>query len=224
MARRTLFIALGPIALGLLMVSCSADHGPLPDAGDLRHRTTDAMAAVETAGFELTVSGASVYVGPTEMLSAEGVYVAPDSARAVLGMRVGVVSVDMATVSIGPRTWLTDPLSGRWNELDPGTGFNPAVVFGDEGWPALLRDLDNATVDHHDNGFLLEGTAPSATVRVLTSGIAGDDDVDIALVIDADTDRILEARFSTDGPDGVTDWVILLGPYDEPATVEPPTG
>jgi hypothetical protein len=220
MPRRTAAL----VALALLAASCSGDAGPLPDVDDLLRRSADAMTAVETAEFEMTVSGEPITISGLQLRSASGVYVAPNSARAVLTMRLGDVTADLVTISIAERTWLTEPLTGRWTELDPGTGFNPAIVFGDEGWaPLLAVDLVDATVAHHDDGYLVEGTAPAVRVATLTSGLVRDQDVTITLIIDRDTAHLLEARFSTEGATGTTDWHIGLGPFDRPATVEAPT-
>lgn len=182
------------------------------------------MAAVETAEFEMSVERAPIVISGLQLRRAAGVYVAPNSARAVLTMRIGDATIEMVTVSVAERTWLTEPLTGRWNELDPGTGFNPAIVFGDEGWaPLLATDLVDATVARHDRGYLVGGTAPAVRVATLTAGLVGDQDVTIALVVDANTARLLEARFTTTADDGDTDWLIRLGPYDRPASVDPPT-
>jgi hypothetical protein len=205
--------------------SCRSDPGPLPDVDELLARSAAAMRAVDTAEFEMTVSGARIAVSGLGLRQAEGVYVAPDRAQAVLSVRVGDLTVQMATISIGNRTWVTDPLTGGWSELDPGTGFNPAIVFGDQGWePLLTDDLDDATLSHADGGYLVEGTAPAVRVATLTSGLVRDQDVAIALLVDRDTARLVEARFSTTAEAGTTDWLIRLGPYGQPATVEPPVG
>ena len=211
------------VFVGALAACSSAQSDDLPDADDLLARSAAAMASVETAEFELTVDGAAVIISGLSLRGASGVYVAPDSARAVLSMSLGELTVDMATVSIAERTWLSEPLTGRWNELDPGTGFNPAVVFSDQGWqPLLATDIGDATISGHAHGYQIDGTAPAARVAILTSGVVTDQDVAITLVIDPTTERLIEARFSTEGDDGSTAWVIKLGPYDAPATVEPP--
>jgi hypothetical protein len=210
------------IALGV--TACSNDKGPLPDADDLLGRSAEAMTAVAAAEFDMSVSGAPITISGLEMRSAAGVYAAPDSARATLTMRLGDVTLELVTISIAERTWLTEPLTGSWNELDPGTGFNPAVVFGDDGWaPLLAVDLVDATIAHHDRGYRVEGTAPAARVATLTSGLVRDQDVTITLVVDADTAHLLEARFTTVADGESTDWHIRLGPFDRPATIEAPT-
>lgn len=218
--RHRFFIPLLALAI---VGACSGGDETLPDPGDLLQRAAAAMSSVETAEFEMTVDGAAITISGLTMSSASGVYVAPDSARAVLTMSLGAITADLGTISIAERTWLTEPLTGRWNELDPGTGFNPAVVFSDQGWePLLAEDITDATVSSHPRGYQVDGIAPAARIAVVTSGLVTDQDVDITLVIDRTTDRLLEVRFSTTGADGETDWVITLGPYDEPATVEPP--
>jgi hypothetical protein len=190
---------------------------------ELLGRSAEVMTTVDTAEFEMSVEGAPIVISGLQLRRAAGVYVAPDSARATLTMRLGDVTSELVTISIAERTWLTEPLTGRWNELTPGTGFNPAVVFGDTGWaPLLAVDLVGATVGHHRDGYLVEGTAPAVRVATLTSGLVRDQDVAISLIVDRDTAHLLEARFTTTGEGGDTEWRIRLGPYDEPATVDAP--
>jgi hypothetical protein len=214
---------IAPLIIAVLLGACSSSGDDLPDADELLRRSAEAMASVETAEFEMTVDGAAITISGLTMRSASGVYVAPDRARAVLTMSLGTITAELGTISIAERTWLTEPLTGRWDELDPGTGFNPAVVFSDEGWePLLADDITDASVSSHSRGYQIDGVAPADRIAVVTSGLVTDQDVDITLVIDRATDRLLEVRFSTTGADGETDWVITLGPYDQPATVEPP--
>ncbi|HUG74968.1 MAG TPA: LppX_LprAFG lipoprotein [Acidimicrobiia bacterium] len=213
-----------PLLIAAALVGgCTGGDETLPDPGELLQRSAAAMASVDTAEFEMTVDGAAITISGLTMRSARGLYVAPDRARAVLTMSLGTITAELGTISIAERTWLTEPLTGRWDELDPGTGFNPAVVFSDEGWePLLAEDITDATVSSHSRGYQVDGIAPAARIAVVTSGLVTDQDVDITLLIDRDTDRLLEVRFSTTGASGETDWLITLGPYDEPATVEPP--
>ena len=126
--------------------------------------------------------------------------------------------------AVAERTWLTNPLTGRWEELTPGTGFNPAVLFDpDAGWVALLADLtDVSFVATEEDGHHLTATVPPARVEVLTAGFAAAQSVPIDLWLDESSGRIRRLELSTTGDAGVSDWRITLSDYDEPVEIEPP--
>jgi lipoprotein LprG len=157
---------------------------------------------------------------------AEGQFAAPDSSRSVLHMRAVGLAVELGAISIGDRTWLTNPLSGAWGELAPGVGFNPAVVFDpSQGWAPLLADLGGVTVVGRENGRdHLTGTIPADRVKSLTAGLVGDQAVTLGLWLDPGDGHILRAELATTGDSGVTDWVIELSEFDKPVTIEPPAG
>lgn len=182
------------------------------------------MSAVEFAGFEMVTSRAPVVIQGLEFVSAEGDYAAPDSSRGILTMKASGLTVELATVSIGDRTWLTNPLTGAWEELPSGTGFNPAIVFGPEGWvPLLTSDLSEAVISGVEDGeYVVTGTVASPRVEVLTAGVASDQNVDIVLHLDTTTRHITHAEFSTVDEAGTTDWVIDLFDFGEEVDIEAP--
>lgn len=215
------------IALVLVAAACSGSSSDttLPDVDALLADAAAVMTGLDYAGFEMTTKGAPVTIEGLSFRAAEGAYAAPDSARGILTMRAAGITLDLATISIGERTWLTSPLTGRWQELRAGTGFNPAVVFGPEGWaPLLTEDLSDASIARISGGeYVVTGRVAEHRVEFLTAGIARDQDVDIELRIDAETLHLTRAAFSTVGDEGTTDWEIRLFDFDEPVSIEPPT-
>lgn len=221
--------------VAVLTAACGgSDAGagvPEPPATDVLIReAADAMAALDTARFEMERSGAPVRVSGIVFDSAVGVYEAPDAAKAVLGGQAGDLAVELGTISIGRRTWLTNPLTGAWEELEPGTGFNPAVVFDAEiGWRAILLSLIDPAyaggVDHEGDGlWLVRGTIPPERIATLTVGLVDPQPVEVDLLIDPASALLRRAEFSTDGEEGASDWVITLSEFGEPVTIDPPAG
>lgn len=213
------------LVLVLLTAACGREAAEAPaDLSYLLERAQAAMAAVDTASFEMTRAGAPVTIEGLEFSSAVGRFAAPDSAEAVLSMRAGDITVQMGTISVGERTWLTNPLTGRWEELTPGTGFNPAVLFDAYGgWVAMLADLrDPSFVGREGGAHHLRGALPPARVELLTAGFAADQSVVVDLWLDEDSGRIRRLEMSTAGEAGVSDWTITLSDYGEPVDIEPP--
>lgn len=214
--------------LALTIVALAAcgsgeDAAPPLEPEEVVTRSSAAMAAMESASFEMEVRGAPVEIEGLEFAGVKGDYSAPASSVAVLEMRVGTVTVEMSTISIGNRTWLTDPFTGAWSELPQGVGFNPATVFGSEGWVSLLnKDLSGAAVRGRGGNYLLAGSVAAGRVERLTAGIVADQQVEIELVIDSKTFHVLTADFSTESNEGTTDWHIELGGFNRTVAIEAP--
>ncbi len=214
-----------PPVVVLLAAACGGGQPDAPlDPLVLLERAQVAMGAVETASFEMSRAGAPVIVEGLEFTSAVGQYAAPSSAKAVLQMRAGDITVQMGTISVGERTWLTNPLTGRWEELTPGTGFNPAVLFDTAaGWVAMLTDLQEPSYAGAENGtYHLQGRLPPARVEVLTAGFATGQSVEVDLWLDERTADIRGLELSTTGEGGVSHWTITLSGYGQPVEINPP--
>lgn len=186
-----------------------------------------AMGSIDSAGFELRRSGAEVRVQGMVFDEAVGQYGAPDTARALLDVRAAGVALQLGTIAVADRTWLTNPLTGDWEELELGTGFNAATVFADDtGWQALLPGMSGARYAGTDGGCSdprrIGGTLPPAAIETLTLGIVPAQEVEVILLVDATTSRLVSASFETDGEAGTSAWEIVLSDYDAPADIAPP--
>ena len=213
------------LALALLAASCGGSPAPVAlDPGALVSGAVAAMQGVASAHFEMTRAGAPVTVEGLVFDGAVGRYAAPASAEAVLRMHAGDLAVELGTVSVGERTWLTDPLTGRWHELRQGTGFNPAVLFDPaDGWVALLTDLAGVTVvSAGGDSHRLAASVPAPRVEALTAGLAAGQGVPMTLWLDAATLHIVRLEFSTISAEGQSDWVIVMSRFDEPVQIDPP--
>ena len=197
---------------------------PVPPVEKVLADSHAAMSVLTSAGFAMSVSGAPIEVTGLEFVDAEGTYLAPDRGEAVLMLRINDITIGVGTISVGDRTWVTDPLTGQWSELARGVGFNPALLFGDEGWTALLAGALTDPAIHGIRGgrFVITGTAPAERVARLTAGVVTGQAVDIEFGIDTGSSLVETAQFTTTSPDGDTEWSIRLGPFDEATEIEPP--
>ena len=218
--RRTLLI------LVLVVTACSGASGDPEPPDDLLARSASVMGELDSAAYVMERTGAPVTIQGLEFSGADGVYGAPDRASAVLDVVVSGITVRLATVSVGDRTWLTNPVTGAWDELDPGTGFNPARVFDPRiGWQRLLsQDLTDVVVEGREGDvWRVSAVAAGDRVEVLTAGLAGGEGVPISMEIDADSSHLRSVRFATESDAGTSEWLIELDEFDEPVTIEPPT-
>ena len=217
------------LALALLAAGCGGHGAPTPTTTPISpdamiDGAISAMRSLQSAYFEMTRAGAPITIERLVFDRAVGRYAAPSSAEAILQMRAGDLVTELGTVSIGDRTWITDPVFGRWHEYEPGTGFNPAVLFDPvEGWAALLADLTGVTLlerggaTHH-----LNAVVPAARIRSITAGLAAAQEVSLDLWLEAATLRIVRLEFSTEGDEGRSDWLITMSDFDAPVEIPPP--
>jgi hypothetical protein len=219
------------LALALTLTACGGDAEPVPDPPppeELVQNAADAMSQLVSARFEMFGAGAAITISGLDFERAVGRYAAPDAADAILTMRGGDLTIELGTISIGSRTWLVNPLTGKWEELGVGTGFNPATMFdAEDGWRAVLLGLESPTIGetqqiHGARRWVLTGTLPADQIETLTAGIAGGEAVPVIFFIDPATSRLIRIEFSTTGENGVSDWVIEMSNFDEPVTIEPP--
>jgi hypothetical protein len=220
------------LSVTLVTVACGGSETAStlpPDPGAIIDAAIDAMRDVDTVGFTMERSGAPVEIQDLEFVGAEGRYAAPESADALLSMRAGDLTVRLGTIAVGERVWLTNPLTGAWDELDPGTGFNPAIVFDPRlGWvPLLAEDLSTPVLMGEDtvdgvHGYHLTAEVAARRIEALTAGLVEPQDVGAELWFDVITGRIIAMEFTTTGPAGETHWRIGLKDYGEPVSIEPP--
>jgi hypothetical protein len=182
------------------------------------------MQAVETLRYEISLSGAPITLLGVELRGAAGQYAAPESSQAVLEAAIGGLTIELATIAIGETSWLTNPLTGAWDEYTGSRAFNPAIIFDPElGWkPLLTTDLSNASYTVEGDSYVVTGTAAGARVEVLTAGLVEAQPVDLRLEIERDTSHVTRMEFTTSGGAGLTDWLLELSEFDEPVSIEPP--
>ncbi len=218
------------LAAALLAAACGDSGGGTTfpaDPDTVLAASVDAMSAVQSLHFELERGGAPVTVAGLEFDSAIGEYSAPDSAQALLRVKTAGLSVEVGTIAIGDRVWLTNPLTQQWDEFPAGTGFNPAIIFDPEvGWrPLLVDDISDVRIDAGGSGpYVVHGTVAPSRVEVLTAGLVSEQAVDVELSIDRETARVLQVAFATEGEQGESSWVLRLDEFDEPVTITPPDG
>lgn len=217
------------IAAALLVAACGGTTDDPASAGpqELVDEAASVMATITSSSFTMERSGAPVEIEGMVFESARGEYAAPDSARAILSVRAGDLAVKLGTIAIGDRVWLTNPLTGAWEQLARGSGFNPAIVFDPHlGWvPLLTEDLtDLRDAGAADGARVVRGVVAASRVEFLTAGLVEAQSVEADIHIDADGGHIVRVEFTTGGETGESEWVIELGDFDAPVTIQAPAG
>ncbi|MCJ7724967.1 MAG: LppX_LprAFG lipoprotein [Acidimicrobiia bacterium] len=221
------------LAAALVLAACGGTAAPTDpvDVDALISRAAAAMESLESARFTMVRSGAPVEVAGLEFASAEGQYAAPDSARAILQVRAADIAVEVGTIAVGDRVWLTNPLTGGWEEIAAGSGFNIAVIFDAEvGWvPLLTDDLSGITYvgirsDGDGDRHMIHGTIAASRIEFLTAGLVEAQAVEADIWIHPESGHITKVEFETTLDGAVSRWVIGLSEFDLPVTIDAPAG
>lgn len=130
------------LAVCLALAACSRTPEPPPPA-EIVSRAVGILTKTQGFRFSIDRSGAPAYLDANQTISfrrADGVYAAPDQARATVRVIVPGLVAEVSMVAIGDRYWETNFLTREWVELPAGQAFNPADLFdAADGLPPVLE-------------------------------------------------------------------------------------
>ncbi len=203
---------------------------PLPKSSN-----SEATAATNTVHFAITLSGKAVFSDPSQrftLLSMEGDLKRPDGIRATLKVRGGGSLIEVRTVSLAGKQYVTNPINRQWLCAAPGDLFDPVVLFDpQQGVEHLLRDrFENVSLVGIEelNGrphYHLRGTFPGEALLPISYNSLGAGDVAADVWADQETLRASQLTLV----DGATDttkpstWQIVFSNYNDAVDVRPPT-
>ena len=198
-------------------------------AAELVAASAEAMAAVTSARFDVTRTGAPVYIDVVEELALDAVvgrFQAPADADALVTVTVsGDLATVLGAVALGSDIWLSNPITGEFEPLPPSYDIDPSRFFDPTGgWHPLLAGLIDPELVRDADTIHLRGTAPKAELRKVTAGLVRADDVVLDLWIDPYTALVVRVEFSVEDRHGVSDWVLELSDYGTPFAIEAPPG
>ncbi len=188
------------------------------------------MATVESVLFTVERSGGEVTIDDGGLLvfeSADARFAAPDAVDAVVTVSVNGNRLEVGAIAIGGQLFLTDPVSGAWQDATGTIEFDPAKIFDpDVGIAAILADgfTDVVLVDDADERLHLSATVLADDVTTLTSGLVTEQAA-ADVWIDPVTMLVDEIRFDTPVDTGIASWSVRLTDYGtDVSIVEPETG
>ena len=148
-------------------------------------KSYDAMQALNSLNFNLSQTGGGTPItNGIEMTGAGGSIVRPDKLDVKIDGTIAVMGAPMALktelVSVNGTTMLMNPLSSKWETLDPGSTFDVLAVFNPgTGVAAIVKGMSDITLltDEQAGGvpcYHLKGTIVTEQLKSLTgSSITG---------------------------------------------------
>lgn len=226
-----------PILIVIAITSCSsATPTPIP-ADQIILNAAERMTRTSGFHFSIDRTGAPAYLDAYEILSLsrlEGDYVAPDRVQATARIVAPGIVTDVSVVGIGENQWQTNPLSGKWEALSPGIGFNPALLFDSEiGLQAILEtDLEALKLLENDeietlpgqSLFHLSGKLIGEKTFEITYGLIGPNIMDAELWIAPDTFELhrLILIENAENPENTRTWQMDFWDFDLDLEIIPP--
>jgi hypothetical protein len=219
-----------PVVLSL--VGGCAFGRPEPTPAELAQQAAAATDKLTSVHFVLTIEGGPAYLDAGRTLNlrqAEGDLLRPDRAQVTARVSLSGFVVNVKFINIGPRGFMTDPLSGRWGPAPQGLGYNAAYLFiPEQGVPDIIRGLDKISkvgeqqIDGVDT-YQVTGEIATSRLVVLTGGAMPGERVKVDLWISKDTSSLRQFRLTEIGAaKAPVTWTLTLSRHDQPVTIEPP--
>jgi lipoprotein LprG len=232
------------IALAIIAAACSngSDDGPTTtaappvtiaaDVDAILAASAEAMGNIESVHFTIGRGGALVAIDAAGSLVfdfAEGRYGTPGAADALVTIDVNDIKIRVGAIAIEGSTYLTNPITGRWEPVPDAYEFDPAALFDPEvGWRPLLASgyTDVTLLGTEDREgvatYHLTGTAEEERVEAITAGLVTNQDVELELWIDVATGEVREVTFAATSTNGQSFWTLTFFDYGADITIEPP--
>jgi len=228
------------------LAGCNASGPPRMPPEEILQRAVDRMQALQSFQFAIDRDGLPAYLNPEHTLGfsrAEGAYNAPDRARAAIRVIAPGLVVEVQMVALGDEYWESGLLSGKWQKLPAGAGFNPAILFNPQsGFQAALRsdlhDLEPAGVEELPEMpgrklYLLRGIMDGERLYDLSYGLIGPQAVQVRLWVAPETFEVQRIEIdeppeasqeAVPGDENLTRWRVDFWDFDRAETVNPPPG
>jgi hypothetical protein len=192
-----------------------------------------------SAGFHFTIdrTGTLAYIDSDNTIAVErieGDFVTPDRVKGKIRVNIGGFPAEVNFVSIQGRYWQTNPLNQSWEEYEPGTVFNPAILFDSEKGiqPMLQGDLHELTfvgnekLDKWPDQQLqhLSGKMQGARIYEITFGLIGPEVMDVSVWIAPQTSELHRIQIidPVEGSTEPTTWIVDFMNYDQKVDIQPP--
>lgn len=203
-----------------------------PDVDSILTASAQAMGEIDSVHFTIGRAGALVAIDEAGTLVfdfAEGRYGPPGGADALVTIDVSDIKIRVGAIAIDGATYLTNPITGRWETVPDAYQFDPAALFDpDVGWRPLLASgySDVTLISTEDREgiatYHLKGTAQEDRVESITAGLVSNQDVELELWIDIVTGHVREVAFTAISSNGQSFWTLTFSDYGADITIEPP--
>jgi outer membrane lipoprotein-sorting protein len=216
------------VIAAVLLTSCG---GRQPTAAEILAQSAETMTQVDSLKFYIERQGEPVQInvgmGVASVVSADGVYRAPDNVYAVAKVELSGAVAEAEVLWITDGIYLTfPPFLNDFTPIDLSEIFDAAEIFSDaEGIPYVLRDVlsEAELVGEEDvegiTTYHITGTAEGEELGGLVGGVVAPGTATVDVWIDKETSEV--ARITLSEADG-NGWLLDFYDYGEPVEIPTP--
>jgi len=220
-----------------LTAACRGSIPPPPPPDEIIAGAAARLQGITGVHFVIDRTGAPAYLDPGNTLSlrrAEGDFVAPDRARAVVRVIAPGLVTEISVISVAEIQWETNVLTGEWEELPPDWGFNPAVLFDAEvGLQSILAtdltEVEFVETQKIEDGpdeqlYHLQGRVGGEKLFRVSGGLIGPQPMAIELWVAPETFELYRVVLTEPeaGADEPSIWQVDLSRFDQVVEIAPP--
>ncbi|MEX2314243.1 MAG: LppX_LprAFG lipoprotein [Thermomicrobiales bacterium] len=214
----------------------NGDSGASPVTEMTAEETLEAAretwAATNSAHFTLEVEG-DAFLDDDEqirLVSAEGDIKRPGSVRASAQVDAQISVIDISLVAVDGEIFITNLLSGNWENAPDDFTYDPSVMFSDtDGIGPIMTDLQNPELDGTEDvdgqqARKVTGVVAADRVADITAGSIQGEEIKVTLWTAVEGARLLRVVLTE--PDGVRDspatWTLGLTDHDKEIEIDAP--
>lgn len=186
----------------------------------------------DSLSFALEAEGAS-YLDSDQTIrlaSAEGELARPASVSATARVSVMITTVNVNIIVIGDNAYMTNLVSGDWEQAPEDFNYNPALLFNpDDGLGPIMQDIRNAELDGSEsiNGrdaHRITGLVTDEQIDDITAGSIEGEDIDVTIWIAEDNHEVVRLFLSAPGEaeEEETTWDLHFTDHNQEVTIEAP--
>lgn len=196
-SRRHAVLPLCALLLVLLGTACGGGE-PEQSAADIVARAATATAAEKRFHFVFDEENGPTSTTGVHLVFAEGDIAVPDKVKADVSGTFQGLPLRSQLVVAGGKTYLKNPLTGKWQEVD--VGMNPVSFFDPaRGVLAVIKAASQLELDGSEKvggaeAYRLKGKTTVGSITPLLGNPPGDRLVDVELWVDRESDRLLRLR------------------------------
>ena len=220
-----------------LMAACQAATPAPPPVEEIINHSAAYMKSLAGFSFLIDRQGAPAFLDYDETLAfrrTEGVFTAPDRALATVRVIGPGLVAEVKIIGIGADYWETNLLTGEWQYVAGGLGFNPAVLFDPQiGFqPILESDLSNLELTGLEElqempgqkMYAITGRLQGERIYQMSYEMIGPESMDVKLWISPQSYELYRIFITDPNEEGEepTTWQVDFWDFGTAAVIEPP--
>ena len=219
----------------MALSACGGGAKPSPtltplSAEEALGRSAQAMAGVVSFRFGLESQGGGTPIpAGLEMTGARGAMAKPDRVDVKVKARFVGFVVEVRVISVGDKTWMTNPLTGAWQTFE--SGLSPVAFFDPaKGVTLVLESVAGAsrlpdTTIGGQEAYHLRGRLPAGAVQFIAGSYVEGSVLDAELWIGKEDFLLRQVRLDGQITEGEVPGIVRLltfSEFDQAFAIEPP--